>query len=205
MAAKRKLTGKQRLFVSEYLKDLNATQAAIRAGYSEKTAYRTGNDNLKKPQIQEAIREQMDAREARTLITADRVLKEYAKLAFSEITDYLDVATERVVVDWDTDPETGETVPIWEIKQLLILKDTKDIPKEKLAAIQSIKHGRYGLEFTLHDKKGSLDSIGKHLGMFIDRHEVTGKDGGPIQSEASELTPEERQQRIKELWEKRGG
>lgn len=193
MAAKKgNLTKKQKMFVAEYLVDLNATQAAIRAGYSEKTAYRTGADNLKKPQIQEAIREQIEAREARTLITADRVLKEYAKLAFSDITDYLEVITERVVVDWDVNPETGEKVPIWEIKQLIVLRDTKDIPRDKLAAIQCIKHGRYGLEFTLHDKKGALDSIGKHLGMFVEKREVNLSTNNPLEG----LTTEELRQLI---------
>lgn len=192
MGKKRKLTEKQKMFVVEYLVDLNATQAAIRAGYSEKTAYRTGADNLKKPQIQAAIREQLEAREARTLITADRVLKEYAKLAFSDITDYLEVITERVVVDWDVNPETGEKVPIWEIKQLIVLRDTKDIPRDKLAAIQCIKHGRYGLEFTLHDKKGALDSIGKHLGMFVEKREVNLSTNNPLEG----LTTEELRQLI---------
>lgn len=69
-----KLTPKQSLFVDEYLIDLNATQAAIRAGYSEKTAGRIGNENVRKPVIQEAISERMKIRSERTEITQDRVL-----------------------------------------------------------------------------------------------------------------------------------
>lgn len=68
------LTAKQNLFVKEYLVDLNATQAAIRAGYSEKTAHDIGCENLKKPNIAKAIQEAMDARSQRTEITADYVL-----------------------------------------------------------------------------------------------------------------------------------
>ena len=69
-----KLTPKQEAFVREYLVDLNATQAAIRAGYSAKTAYSIGDENLKKPEIANAIKEAMDARAARTELTADYVL-----------------------------------------------------------------------------------------------------------------------------------
>lgn len=69
-----KLTAKQAAFVQEYLVDLNATQAAIRAGYSRKTAYRTGADNLKKPQIAAAVRAAQAERAQRTELTQDYVL-----------------------------------------------------------------------------------------------------------------------------------
>lgn len=67
------LTTKQKLFCDEYLIDLNATQAAIRAGYSEKTAGQIGDENLKKPQIQEYLAARMKEREKRTEITQDYV------------------------------------------------------------------------------------------------------------------------------------
>lgn len=69
------LTPKQQVFVAEYLKDLNATQAAVRAGYSAKTAYSIGEENLKKPVIASAIQEAMDKRAERTEITQDYVLR----------------------------------------------------------------------------------------------------------------------------------
>lgn len=70
------LTNKQQLFVDEYLIDLNATQAAIRAGYSEKTAYSIGEENLKKPDIADAIQKRMNDRKARVEITQDKVLQD---------------------------------------------------------------------------------------------------------------------------------
>ncbi|MBW5801178.1 terminase small subunit [Halomonas elongata] len=73
------LTPRQSRFVDEYLKDLSATQAAIRAGYSEKTAGRTGHDNLKKPEIANAIQERMNQRSERTQIDADFVLQGIAR------------------------------------------------------------------------------------------------------------------------------
>ena len=70
----KKLTGKQTMFVKEYLVDLNATQAAIRAGYNPKRAYSMGWENLKKPEIDVAIQKAMIDRGNRTEITADKVL-----------------------------------------------------------------------------------------------------------------------------------
>jgi len=77
-----KLTNKQSRFVEEYLVDLNAKQAAIRAGYSEKTAAEMGYENLIKPHVQEYIRERMDERSKRTEITADRILEAIAEIAY---------------------------------------------------------------------------------------------------------------------------
>ena len=79
----RELTGKQKRFVEEYLCDLNATQAAIRAGYSAKTAEVVGYENLRKPQIAAAIQEETNKRSTRTEITADRVLREISHMALS--------------------------------------------------------------------------------------------------------------------------
>ncbi len=78
----KKLTAKQKLFVDEYLIDLNASAAARRAKYSPRTAFRIGQENLQKPAIQAAIQLRMADREKRTEITQDRVLQEYARIAF---------------------------------------------------------------------------------------------------------------------------
>lgn len=80
------LTGKQRRFVNEYLVDLNATQAAIRAGYKEKAAFQTGAENLKKPKIAKAIQEAREAREKASRITSAWVLQQVAKIAEDEET-----------------------------------------------------------------------------------------------------------------------
>jgi phage terminase small subunit len=75
------MTPKQQRFVQEYLVDLNATQAAIRAGYSEKTAYEIGHENLRKPEIQTALEEARDARSKRVEIDQDWVLNRLASVA----------------------------------------------------------------------------------------------------------------------------
>ena len=88
--AQRKLNPKQQRFVEEYLIDLNATQAAIRAGYSPKTATAIASENLSKPSISAAIACAMAERSKRTGITQDRILEELAKVAFIKLTDIVD-------------------------------------------------------------------------------------------------------------------
>ena len=78
------LNTKQKRFCQEILVDGNATQAAIRAGYSKRSAYSTGHDNLQKPKIQKYISRLKAARKLRTQVTADRVLEGLAKIAFAE-------------------------------------------------------------------------------------------------------------------------
>jgi len=85
------LTKKQKLFVEQYLMDLNATQAAIRAGYSEKTAKDIGCENLAKPNIQIEIEKRMKDRGQRTEITQDKVLQELAKIGFADVTDFITI------------------------------------------------------------------------------------------------------------------
>lgn len=81
------LNEKQKRFVLEYLIDLNATQAAIRAGYSKKTAYSIGQENLKKPEIQKAIQAKQNKLQNKLEITQERVLEELAQVAFSKASD----------------------------------------------------------------------------------------------------------------------
>ena len=85
------MTAKQERFVQEYLVDLNATQAALRAGYSEKTARSIGAENLSKPDIEKAIADALEARRLRTEITQDRVLEELAAIAFAPLPEVREV------------------------------------------------------------------------------------------------------------------
>jgi len=157
------LTAKQQRFVEEYLIDLNATQAAIRAGYSEKTAYSIGEENLRKPVIAESIQKAMDRRSIRTEITADMVLREYAKIGFSNITDYLKVSNIPVQT------ENGEM----HVNEVVIY-ETDRVSESKMAAVAEIKQTKEGIALKLHDKKGALDSIARHLGMFNDKLDIKG-------------------------------
>lgn len=144
-----KLTEKQKRFCDEYLIDLNATQAAIRAGYSPRTAEQAASRLLSFVKVQDEISKEMAERSKRTGINQDRVLMEIAKMAFVNIDDVIDLDTAQV-------------------------KQTAT--KEDLACIQSvkIKPTEFGTEreIKLCDKKSNLELLGKHLGMFKDKLEL---------------------------------
>lgn len=145
----RKLTDKQRRFVDEYLIDLNATQAAIRAGYSVNTANEQGSQNLAKLSIQQAIAERMAERSKRTGVNQDRVVLELAKIAFVKMTDIVD--------------SHGR------------IKDTAT--EDDLACIESIKYkssesdtgSSVEREVKISSKIKALELLGKHLGMWNDK------------------------------------
>lgn len=174
-----KLTEKQKTFVNEYLVDLNATQAAIRAGYSEKTAAATGYENLRKPQIAAEIAKAQQKRAERTKITADRVLEELGKIGFANMQDFIRT-TDQGDAFVDLSQLTREQAAA--INEVTV-EDFKDGRGEDARDVRRVK-------FKLSDKRAALVDIGKHLGMFIERKELTGKDGGPI--EVAETPPSER-------------
>jgi phage terminase small subunit len=160
------LTAKQRAFVREYLIDMNATQAAIRAGYSEATAYSIGQENLKKPDVAAAIEAAMKNRAERTDITADMVLKELAKIGFADI---------RKAIKWygtlvteEDNPDGGDVAVIKNVVTNNVqLISSDDIDDETAAAISEISQNQGGgIKLKLHDKRAALVDIGKHLGMF---------------------------------------
>lgn len=158
------LTEKQKRFVNEYLIDLNATQAAIRAGYSEKTANRIGTENLSKLVIQNEINKRMKDREIRTEITQDMVVRELAAIAFSNGTDYSRIVTKQSVDD------TGNTVEYLDVE----FKNTDELTDEQKKAIAGIKQTKFGIAVKTCDKVKALELLGKHLGMFKDKVEVSG-------------------------------
>jgi len=146
VAQKNNLSDKQQCFVNEYLIDLNATQAAIRAGYSPKTAAAQASRLLVNAKVSAAIACAMAERSKRTGITQDRVLTELAKVAFIKLTDIID--------------EEGRIKP--------------EATDEDRACIESIKYKRTDTdsgcseerEVKASPKLKALELIGRHLGMF---------------------------------------
>ena len=157
------LTDKQRQFVDEYIIDFNATQAAIRAGYSEKTAKTTAAQNLSKRNIQEALQKAIQGRSDRTQIRQDDVIKEWAKIAFYDPRDFFD-ENKKLKDITELDESSAAAIAGMDVTQRCV--GTKDDPEWE--TITKIK---------LVDKKGALDSVAKHLGMFVDKtqNENTGK------------------------------
>ena len=157
-----KLTAKQIRFVDEYMVDFNATQAAIRAGYKAKTAHVIGAENLRKPKIAEEIARRQKDLQRRTEVTQDRVVKELARVAFADATDYACVET------LTYENEDGTVSPV----QIVSPKDTDTLSDDQRAAIAGIKHGANGIEIKLHDKIKALELLGRHIGMFNDKLDI---------------------------------
>ena len=146
------MTKKQKRFAEEYLIDLNATQAAIRAGYSPDTAKEIGCENLTKPNIRACIDTEMAERSKRTGVNADRVVRELAKIAFVNAADVINA------------------------KDATLRNDASE---DDTAAIQSVKVKTFGddgleREIKMADKLKALELLGKHLGMFKDKLELSG-------------------------------
>lgn len=156
------MTEKQKRFADEYLIDLNATRA-YKAAYPtvkrDETAKAAGSRLLTIVNVAAYIAERMEDRQKRTEITQDRVLQELAAIAFARATDYAEV-------------KGGVT----------IVKPTATLTEDQVRAIAGIKNGVNGVELKLYDKKGALELLGRHLGMWNDKLEVSG-----IQAEQSKL------------------
>jgi phage terminase small subunit len=165
-----KLTPKQARFVEEYLIDLNATQAAIRAGYSERTARKIGHENLTKPDIAAALEEAMAKRSERTEITADRVLQELARIGFADVRNLFTWDEERTAFVPSRDLSEDEAAAIAEVQAETTAFTTED----------GVTETRIKLKLKTYDKLGALDKLGKHLGLFVERVEHSGKIDGPV-------------------------
>lgn len=155
------ITPKQQRFIEEYLVDLNATQAAIRAGYAKNTSAEIGYENLRKPQIADSIAEARAKLSQRTEITQDMVMAEFARIGFSDL---------RKLVNEDgslkplSDLTAGEAAAIASIEVV-----TKTIPGVDGAADVEYIH-----KIRTWDKVGALTQMGRRLGMFTDKTEHSG-------------------------------
>ena len=147
-----KLTVKQQRFVDEYLIDLNATQAAIRAGYSVKTAGVQGSRMLGNVKVQQAISEKLAARSRRTGVNQDRVVLELAKIAFVKMTDLVD--------------DQGQ------IKTSAAEDDLACIESMKYKKSESDTGASVEREIKISSKLKALELLGKHLGMWNDKLDV---------------------------------
>ena len=156
---KKPLTAKQERFCQEYLKCLNATRAAIKSGYSAANADKIGSNLVRKSRVTARLKELQAARSRRYEISAERILEELAKLAFSDITDYVSFN------------ESG-----------VRLKESSDLNPKQRAAILEVsevlnQHGGT-TKFKLHDKVKALELLGKYQKLFTDKHEHSGEISG---------------------------
>lgn len=151
------LSAKQKLFVEEYLIDLNATEAALRAGYSEKSAGAIGAENLKKPLIAAAIDEAIARRVEQVEITQDAVVQELALIAFSNVSNIASWGPKGVVV-----------------------RESENLAPSVLSAVAQLSETSTGVTLRMHDKLAALTSLGRHLGMFREKVDLEIRDGAEI-------------------------
>ena len=156
------LNARQQIFVREYLVDLNATQAAIRAGYSAKTAGQIGFELLKKPEIQEALTKAMKERAERTEVNADRVLREIALAAFLDpIELFADDGTLKPLREM---PEHARrAISGIEVEEIF---DGQGKDRTWIGNLKKIR---------LVSKEGTLTLAGRHLKMFTDKLDINAK------------------------------
>mgnify|MGYP000871786446 FL=1 len=218
------LTAKQQRFVEEYLVDLNATQAAIRAGYSVKTAEVIGHENLRKPKIQGFIDKALTERAERTEITADKVLRRWWDIATADPNDIIHLrrgccrhcygigyqyqwrdeeeyqqavgqAIKRAKEDETPaipsaaggygfnrllDPNESCPYCLGEGNPELHLADTRKLTGKARLLYAGIKQTQAGIEIKFQDQGKALENVARHLGMFIDKHELSGPGGGAL-------------------------
>lgn len=246
-----KLTPKQQAFIKEYLIDTNATQAAIRAGYSEKTAYSIGEENLRKPEIKVKIDEEMAKRAEKIDISAEKVLERLASMVFADTNEIVelrrcccrycwginheyqltekemsarqaeyDKALEKSIDEGKDYP--GEFNPLGGIGYDIwrppdkdcpecagqgitkpFFKDTRKLSPGARALYAGVKVTKDGIEVKMHSQDKLIEMLGRHLGMFIDKKEISGPNGGPIETiDKSDSAAVEA--RVNELIAKRG-
>ena len=163
---------KQKRFCAEYLVDLNATQAAIRAGYSPASAGSIGYELLKKPDIRARIDKGIAEQERRTGINADRVLRELGRIAFVSAPDLVNM-----------DDAT--------LKEGASADDLAAIASVKVKIIPGPMGDGFEREIRLADKLKALELIGKHLGMFTDKVELNAVEAVQIVDDIPDRPPDD--------------
>ena len=182
------LTAKQRQFVDEYLVDFNATQAAIRAKYSARSAASVGSENLRKPEIQAEINRRLDS-----IMPRAEILGRLAQQARASMQDFFFIGMEertiekrRILVSSSRN-EDGNIETILEeteekaMRPAVYLSLVKAQNLGKMHLIKKYSTGPKGESIEIYNAQNALTTLGKYHAMWVDRAEVTGEDGGPIE------------------------
>ena len=176
------LTAKQRRFVAEYLIDLNATQAAIRAGYSKKTAEQGAAQLLRNIKVAAAIAAGQAKQEQRAEVAADDVIRELAKIGFANMLDYVRVTEEGDAVVDLSKLTREQAAAIGEVT----VEDFKDGRGDDARDVRRVK-------FKLSDKRAALVDLGRHFALFTDKavvdlnHGVQEMDDAELDAHARRL------------------
>ena len=164
------ITNKQQKFIDEYLVDFNATQAAIRSGYSKRTAAVIGWENLRKPEISDAIKIKV--------MDADEVLLRLSDIARGDISHLMEITSSGFTFRLLVTDENGNRIvnPNTKLIKKIKQKVTTILGKRENSEDREIIE----TELELYNAQEALNTLGKYHKLFVDRTELTGKDGGAI-------------------------
>ncbi len=186
------MNAKQKMFCREYLIDLNASQAAIRAGYSAKNADVTGSRLLVNVGIAKFIQQLMTQRAEKVGVTAQSVIQEIAKMAFANMADYIRV---------DGDSIRPDMSRVTRDQFAAVQEFTVDIRREKGEA-GTVGDEIEKLRFKIADKRANLELLGRHLKLFTDQLNLGGQSGNPLQLVSAEMPDDVAAALYKELLKK---
>jgi len=193
-----KLTDKQEKFVQELIKG-KSQRESYRIAYPRSVNWKDDavDQNASKllkhtkvlPRYEELKQRLIKEAEDESIVEAKDVLREFARIAFADVTDYANIVTiPRTQTVWNEDLGEYETKEVPDkFDQFVVLKDTVNLKKRQSATIKSIKQGRHGIEIELYPKDKSLEMLGKTLSMFKDQIEISGQVNNPMEG----LTTEE--------------
>lgn len=186
------LTDRQQRFVEEYLVDLCGAAAARRAGYGLAAPHKQANRLMQMPKIREAIDQRMKDRAERLEITQDWVVEQWRRIVEAdprELVQYVRVPCEECwpegVVpgpDEDAEPNPDCMHCHGNGKGRIMVADTRDMSENARALFAGVQVGKDGIRVNMHSKEQALANLARHLGMFPSKVEMTGPNGGPIQS-----------------------
>lgn len=185
------VTDKQIIFANEYLIDLNGTRA-YKEAYphvkNDNTAAAAATRLMNNPEVKDYIDKRIKDRLERIEVTQDDVIQELAAIAFANGSDYAKVVTKPVMIQ----TSEGDYVPALDSEgnqmyyQAVEIEETEELTKRQIKAISGIKQGKNGIELTTYDKVKALELLGRHLGMFKDKVEVSGNVNNPFEGLSTE-------------------
>lgn len=185
------MTDKQIIFANEYLIDLNGTRA-YKEAYphvkNDNTAAAAATRLMNVPDVKEYIEKRIKDRLERIEVTQDDVIQELAAVGFANVPEYAKVVTKPVMIQ----TSEGDYVPALDSEgnqmyyQAVEIEETEELTKRQIKAISGIKQGKNGIELTTYDKVKALELLGKHLGIFKDKVEVSGNINNPFEGLTTE-------------------
>ena len=185
------MTDKQIIFANEYLIDLNGTRA-YKEAYphvkNDNTAAAAATRLMNVPDVKEYIEKRIKDRLERIEVTQDDVIQELAAVGFANVPEYAKVVTKPIMIQ----TENGDYVPALDSEgnqmycQAVEITETDKLSRRQIKAISGIKQGKNGIELTTYDKVKALELLGRHLGMFKDKVEVSGNVNNPFEGLSTE-------------------